>query len=858
MSDIVSKAAHIVKEVAHDLKGVPFGAIFSVIARIAQQVQYMKVNKRLGQQLSERVCAIRVPLEEFKSRLLAKHGLTEADLQTCQLTLGRVMTTLKQCLNVIETHGNRGAVMKFLLASSIKDDFEAANRELSVTINDLVFHQIVDIHHATTSSLQMDDAAIKAAVAAVADPDFAEIKQMQADQLRHTELLQQELLQVSVQLQEGFQDGMSNFEHLVAQSGDNKDTLQRILSIVKQQSASSNTQMDRFMELMGQQMATTMDQLLKRVVTSAQQAASDAPIVSPPQTAAAVTVTSSEEDAASVLTIDRDEVIVDFQKPLGAPGGFATVYQGQWLGLPVAVKVFHAQFAGTSFMTRMLWREVSIAKRIIAPNIVQVFGAFLHRGTGAAASAGVRQNTPCIVMELCQGGSLRSCLDALSAAGQSLDQAVVIAYALSIARAVAGMHSRRITHRDLKCDNVLLRTINATECVAVLGDLGLARAADEIQRRTQTSTNAFSLNHCSPEVLDQEAYTWRSDVYSFGIFLWELATSRRPYDKLKPSVIMKQIAMGKLPEPMPANAELAALVQKCCALEPEERPAMSEVVAALLASANVLQQQQQQQRKRLFVLGRDKGFVFDGTHWTSCHSISSTVRNRVSKSSDDSVYIMGEDLQLWVYTISTDRVTKHSSDRVPSDGFPSLVKHADTLYCVACGDRVLDYGKKIYALYPAATQWEHVVTLCNEYSYPSVGVIGNKVYISGYKGAECYDSVSNTCVALSGTSAIRAGYCVYQNKLYVAGGANAQAVNKFMVYDPVTDRWTRLADMPTGRWELSLVVYGDRLWAIGGVTELSFEETHCAVVESYDVRTNIWRAETSLPEPIAYCGAIVM
>eukprot|EP00698_Gefionella_okellyi_P015108 TRINITY_DN4239_c0_g1_i1.p1 TRINITY_DN4239_c0_g1~~TRINITY_DN4239_c0_g1_i1.p1 ORF type:complete len:142 (-),score=21.16 TRINITY_DN4239_c0_g1_i1:167-538(-) len=123
---------------------------------------------------------------------------------------------------------------------------------------------------------------------------------------------------------------------------------------------------------------------------------------------------------------------------------------------------------------------------------------------------------------------------------------------------------------------------------------------------------------------------------------------------------------------------------------------------------------------------------------------------------------MDEDRQLWVYAISTDRITKHSSDRVPSNGFPSLVKHTDTLYCVA-GGGADDTRTAIYALYPAATRWKHVVNLRNEYSFQSVGVIEDNIYISGGKGTECYDPVSNTCVELSVTSTIYAGYCVYQN-----------------------------------------------------------------------------------------------
>eukprot|EP00698_Gefionella_okellyi_P001078 TRINITY_DN1096_c0_g1_i1.p1 TRINITY_DN1096_c0_g1~~TRINITY_DN1096_c0_g1_i1.p1 ORF type:complete len:631 (-),score=137.08 TRINITY_DN1096_c0_g1_i1:23-1915(-) len=262
-----------------------------------------------------------------------------------------------------------------------------------------------------------------------------------------------------------------------------------------------------------------------------------------------------------------------------------------------------------------------------------------------------------------------------------------------------------------------------------------------------------------------------------------------------------------------------------------------------------------QRPQKLFVFAKDKGFMFDGQRWIPFPSISTEVYNRVCKASDDSVYIMDDEWGLFEYKVSTDVVTKRSSDR-PS-GFPrlgqSLVLQNGILYCFGYTSYERD-GTAVFALSSDA-KWQKVGSFTGWRGAAAVGVIGDKIYISDEKSTEYYDTTSRRTARLSGTSASEAGFCVYRKKLFVAGGVVPdKLVATFKCYDPFTDNWTQLTSISSVRSNLALVVFNDRLWAIGGLNEGSV----LSIVESFDVSTNSWRSEPSLPQPLQGCCACAL
>eukprot|EP00698_Gefionella_okellyi_P001079 TRINITY_DN1096_c0_g1_i10.p1 TRINITY_DN1096_c0_g1~~TRINITY_DN1096_c0_g1_i10.p1 ORF type:complete len:637 (-),score=120.47 TRINITY_DN1096_c0_g1_i10:23-1933(-) len=260
---------------------------------------------------------------------------------------------------------------------------------------------------------------------------------------------------------------------------------------------------------------------------------------------------------------------------------------------------------------------------------------------------------------------------------------------------------------------------------------------------------------------------------------------------------------------------------------------------------------------RLFVFITNKGFVFDGQRWTAFRNIgiSTRLHNRVCKASDDSVYIMDDNWGLFEYTVSTDVMTKRSSDRPRGIQYlaRSLVIHKGVLYCFGYTGDARD-GTTVFALSSDA-KWQKVGSFTGWRGAAAVGVIGDKIYISDEKSTEYYDTTSRRTARLSGTSASEAGFCVYRKKLFVAGGVVPdKLVATFKCYDPFTDNWTQLTSISSVRSNLALVVFNDRLWAIGGLNEGSV----LSIVESFDVSTNSWRSEPSLPQPLQGCCACAL
>jgi serine/threonine protein kinase len=209
-------------------------------------------------------------------------------------------------------------------------------------------------------------------------------------------------------------------------------------------------------------------------------------------------------------------------------GGMAVVYAGHQreLDRPVALKVLAEHLAGNAEFRDRFLREARIAARLHHPHLVRTFDVTEHDGL------------PCIVMELLPGGTL---------VGGSLTREE----AAQVADALAYAHERGVVHRDLKPAN-LLRGQNGE---VKIGDFGIARAAEETML-TDAGTVLGTLRYLSPEQAAGTAVGPEADVYSLGVVLQEL-----------------------LAEPDPA------LVARCLAEDPRERPSAAAVAAELAADA---------------------------------------------------------------------------------------------------------------------------------------------------------------------------------------------------------------------------------------------------------------------------------
>ena len=246
-----------------------------------------------------------------------------------------------------------------------------------------------------------------------------------------------------------------------------------------------------------------------------------------------------------------------------ASGGFAKVYRGAWFGQDVAIKVFKK---GKEEATKVAFeKEMHILSNLRHPNCVLMLGGYTD-GEGRLA----------IVTELMRGGSLFDLLRKHNEAGTQLEHAKLKQILKDIAQGCAYLHMcrPRIIHRDLKSLNVLLDDHHR----AKVADFGLSREHVD----GQTMTVGLGTPHWLPrEVMAREKYDHKVDVYSFGMLVWEVATTEIPFDGMDAFSLIGKLLQNKdfRPQiPSYVHKKVAKLIKMCWAHNHKNRPEFRDIL----------------------------------------------------------------------------------------------------------------------------------------------------------------------------------------------------------------------------------------------------------------------------------------
>ncbi|XVE61543.1 hypothetical protein DITRI_Ditri06bG0049100 [Diplodiscus trichospermus] len=230
-------------------------------------------------------------------------------------------------------------------------------------------------------------------------------------------------------------------------------------------------------------------------------------------------------------------------------GSFGTVHRAEWNGSDVAVKILMEQdLHGERF--KEFLREVAIMKRLRHPNIVLFMGAVTQPPHLS------------IVTEYLSRGSLYRLLHK-PGAREVLDERRRLSMAYDVAKGMNYLHRRNppIVHRDLKSPNLL---VDKKYTVKVC-DFGLSRL--KANTFLSSKSAAGTPEWMAPEVLRDEPSNEKSDLYSFGVILWELATLQQPWGNLNPAQVVAAVGFkGKrLDIPRDLNPQVAAIIEDCWA-----------------------------------------------------------------------------------------------------------------------------------------------------------------------------------------------------------------------------------------------------------------------------------------------------
>jgi len=248
-------------------------------------------------------------------------------------------------------------------------------------------------------------------------------------------------------------------------------------------------------------------------------------------------------------------------------GGMSTVYlaRDETLERWVAAKVLHREISDQPDQIERFRREARAVAQVSHPNVVAVI------------DAGEDGGRPYIVFEYVDGETLKQRIDRLGRL--PLDEAA--AYAIEIGRGLAAAHARRLVHRDVKPQNVLIDS----EGRAKVTDFGIARELEQ-DGLTKTGRVLGTTDYVSPEQAMGKGVDARSDIYSLGILLYEMLVGEVPFQADN----LVGVAMKHVNERMPdvqkqrkdVSSALAAVIERATEKKPDKRyPDMNAMLADL-------------------------------------------------------------------------------------------------------------------------------------------------------------------------------------------------------------------------------------------------------------------------------------
>ncbi|XP_014756709.1 serine/threonine-protein kinase EDR1 isoform X1 [Brachypodium distachyon] len=241
-------------------------------------------------------------------------------------------------------------------------------------------------------------------------------------------------------------------------------------------------------------------------------------------------------------------------------GFFGEVFRGVWNGTDVAIKVFLEQDLTMENMEDFC-NEISILSRLRHPNVILFLGACM------------KPPHLSLVTEYMEMGSLYYLIHTSGNKGK-LSWRRKLKMLRDICRGLMCMHRLKIVHRDLKSANCLVNKYWTVK----LCDFGLSRVMLDSAMRDNSS--AGTPEWMAPELIRNEPFTEKCDIFSLGVIMWELCTLSRPWAGKPPVQVVYSVANEGARLEIP-DGPLRSLISDCWA-EPDKRPSCQEILTRLL------------------------------------------------------------------------------------------------------------------------------------------------------------------------------------------------------------------------------------------------------------------------------------
>uniref|UniRef100_A0A8C1K5K5 Receptor protein-tyrosine kinase n=1 Tax=Cyprinus carpio TaxID=7962 RepID=A0A8C1K5K5_CYPCA len=246
-------------------------------------------------------------------------------------------------------------------------------------------------------------------------------------------------------------------------------------------------------------------------------------------------------------------------------GAFGTVYKGIWVPegetvkIPVAIKILNESTgpkANVEFMD-----EALIMASMEHPHLVRLLGVCLSP-------------TIQLVTQLMPHGCL---LDYVHEHQENIGSQLLLNWCVQIAKGMMYLEERRLVHRDLAARNVLVKSPNHIK----ITDFGLARLLDADEKEYSADGGKMPIKWMALECIHYRKFTHQSDVWSYGVTIWELMTfGGKPYDGIPTREIPDILEKGeRLPQPPICTIDVYMVMVKCWMIDADSRPRFKELAA---------------------------------------------------------------------------------------------------------------------------------------------------------------------------------------------------------------------------------------------------------------------------------------
>jgi len=234
-------------------------------------------------------------------------------------------------------------------------------------------------------------------------------------------------------------------------------------------------------------------------------------------------------------------------------GAFGIVFRASWRELRVAVKQIRSEHVSREQVIDFL-KEVALLQNLRPhPNVVLFIGM------------SIPPQPLTMITEYCEGGSLYHYLR-----NNTVNLETKIGFVNGIALGMLHLHKEGIVHRDLAVRNILLTKHH--ECK--VSDFGMSRETSNSENEgAKTKSNIGPIRWMAPEALKEMKYSHKSDVWSFGVVIWEIVTEKEPWDDMTPmEVALAVLREGKRLYIPDTDTNLQMLMRLCWYESPEDRP----------------------------------------------------------------------------------------------------------------------------------------------------------------------------------------------------------------------------------------------------------------------------------------------